>query len=114
MSSEHRQLKRWHLIYYLRVFDNQTGEVIGNLVDVTTEGLMLVSDKEITGDKDYVLKMEYPARENRAKGEVILNAHKLWSKVDINSIFYDTGFRLINPSPQAIAVIRDLIEELAF
>jgi len=114
MTTGHRQLKRWHLIFYLRVFDNNTGELLGHLADLTTEGVMLVSDQDIPVGKDYVLKMEYPERDNRKQGSIILNAHSLWSNPDINSQFYDNGFKLIDPSAESVTILRELIDELAF
>ena len=39
---ERRRLKRRHLIYYLRVFNQATDQLIGHLVDLTTEGTLTV------------------------------------------------------------------------
>ncbi len=55
-----RSQKRWHLIYYLRVFDRDTNEMIGHLVNITTEGIMLISDQTIDLDKTFHLRMLWP------------------------------------------------------
>jgi hypothetical protein len=41
---EKRKLKRRQLIYYLRVLDRDSGALVGRLVDITTEGVMLLSE----------------------------------------------------------------------
>ncbi len=51
-DSNKRQLKRVHLIYYLRIFDNNSGNNIGHLVDITTQGIMMISEKPIPAGQD--------------------------------------------------------------
>ena len=51
-GSDVRAYKRRHLIYYLEVYDDETGDLLGHLVDITLQGLKLTSKKEImTGEK---------------------------------------------------------------
>ncbi len=45
--SDRISIKRRHLIYYLRVWNNKEDKVLGHVVDITTEGLMLISEQEI-------------------------------------------------------------------
>ena len=37
--TENRRMKRWHVIYYLRIFDQDKGSLLGHLIDITTEGI---------------------------------------------------------------------------
>ena len=55
--NEKRKLNRRHLIYYLRVFDRDTSILIGHLVDITAEGIMLISEDPIETDNIFQLKM---------------------------------------------------------
>ena len=55
-----RELKRRHLFFYLEVYDVVTGELLGNLVDITTRGIKLVSKNQIPINKTYVLRMVLP------------------------------------------------------
>ncbi len=111
--TENRSLKRWHLIYYLRVFDQDTDSLLGHLVDITTEGMKMVSEKPILTEKEFRIRMEVPLKSSSAE-EVSLNAHSLWCSKDANPDFYATGFRLINPERAVINIIRALIDELSF
>jgi len=111
--TENRKMKRWHLIYYLRIFDQDTDSLLGHLVDITTEGIKMVSEKPTPLHKDFHLKMEVPLK-GRSAEEVVMNAHSLWSKKDANPDFYATGFRLVSPDRNLIRIIRALIDELRF
>ena len=111
--NENRRLKRWHLIYYLRVFNQDTGSLLGHIVDVSTGGMKVVSENPIPTEKDFRLRMEVPQEGGSAEG-VLLNAHSLWCSKDANPDFYATGFRLVNPDRAIIKLIYDIIEDLSF
>lgn len=108
-----RRQKRWNLVYYLRVLKAENNELLGHLVDLTTEGMMIISEKPIPLQATFNLRMEIPA-ENDIPRMIALTAQSLWTKRDVNPSFHDTGFKLINPSKRALNAITSLIEELKF
>ena len=108
-----RSQKRWNLVYYLRVFNAHNQSLMGHIVDLTTDGLMIISESAVAVNQRFHLKMEIPMDGETVK-TIELDAQSLWSKKDINPHFYDTGFKLIDPSGEAIKAITRLIEELAF
>ncbi len=108
-----RGLKRWHLIYYLRVFESGSEQLLGHVVDITTEGLMLISEKRIPFDREFDLRMEIP-NEDGGKRNFTMKALSVWSDRDVNRSFYDTGFELVDPTPDTIEQIQMLIDELHF
>ncbi len=111
--TENRKMKRWHVIYYLRIFDQDTDSLLGHLVDITIEGMKMVSEETIPSKKDFRLKMEVPLESGKAE-EVLFRARSLWSKKDTNPDFYATGFNLENLNTDAIKVIQALIADLSF
>lgn len=111
--TENRKMKRWHVIYYLRIFDQDTGSLLGHLVDITTEGIRMVSEDAIPTEKGFHLRMEVPLEGKKAEG-VLFKARSLWSSTDTNPDFYATGFHLENPDDATITVIQGLIDELSF
>lgn len=111
--AEKRRMKRRHLIYYLSVFDRLTNHFVGQLVDITTEGIMLTSETKFELDTLHKLKMVLPEK-IMGKNEILFDAQSLWSKQSINPNFYDTGFRLSKISKQDIAIIKHLIYDFSF
>ena len=86
---------------------------MGHLVNITTEGIMLISEKPIQTGKVYKLKMMLP-RKILDYEEIVFEAKSIWCDNDINPAFYDTGFRMINVSPQDVEVIDNLIQNFLF
>jgi hypothetical protein len=108
-----RKLKRRHLIYYLKVFDQITGQLMGHLVDITPEGIMLVSEKKIEINKSFNLRMELPA-EILMQEEILFEATSLWCKKDINPDFYATGFRTILAEIGDLNLVERLVNRYGF
>ena len=111
--TEKRHTKRWQLFYYLRVFEAQTGELLGHVVDVTTEGMMLISEAAIPKGVVYDLRMELPGARD-VSTTLNLRAQSRWSTCDVNKKFFDTGFTLVNPTQETVEAIQAIIDELQF
>lgn len=109
---ERRNLKRRHLIYYLRVFNSKTDQLIGHLVDITHKGIMLISEEPIETNAIFQLRMIFLSEIDRRK-EIGFNAKSLWCKKDINPDFFDTGFQLIDVPKEDILIFEHLIRSFA-
>lgn len=109
-NQERRTLKRWHLIFYLRVFDEESAAVLGHIVDISENGMMLLSDNPIPVSKDFRLWVDVP-KETGPRQRIRLEARSLWSHHDINPDFHDTGFYIKDPLPKIIDQLTQLIEE---
>ncbi len=88
---ETRRLQRRHLIYYLEVYDEDSGQLLGHLVDITTEGVKLISKSPIENGRTFRLRMQLPET-FFAEKELRFSAKSLWSSNAVNPDFYDTGF----------------------
>lgn len=108
-----RKVARRHLIYYLRVFDRDSKELLGNLVDISTRGIMLVSDHPLEVGKSFHLRMYLPETVEGSR-EVEFTAESRWCQNDANPDFYDTGFELIDPAPQFLEAVDKLIDDCLF
>lgn len=108
-----RSVKRSHLIYYLRVFNRSDGQLLGHVVDITHEGIMLVSEKQIPVGSQLDLHMDLP-EVIFGKTRLDFGAQSLWSRNDVNPDLFDTGFRLLTIDKQDRAIIERLIDEYGF
>ena len=113
MTDETRALKRRHLVYYLEVYDDETNELLGHLVDVTTSGLKLVSKQRIPTNRNYRLRMMLPEGYFSQK-DLYFEAQSMWSSNDINPDFYDTGFAAPKLDAKTQDIIRDLVSQISF
>jgi c-di-GMP-binding flagellar brake protein YcgR len=112
-AGDRRSIKRRHLLYYLRVWETDSDKLLGHLVDITTEGMMLVSDQPMPIGQAYALEVRLPDSEGDLK-PVRFSAISRWSDNDVNTAFYDSGFEFLEQTPQAIATVRQMLEAYGF
>jgi len=108
-----RAIRRRHLIYYLRVWDSDTKKLLGHVVDITTEGLMLISDEPIELNKLFNLEIQWQGEDDKVK-HICFEAESRWECKDVNASFYDTGFKILDQAAEVLTPIRDVIGEYGF
>lgn len=112
---ERRRLKRRTLIYYLRVTDDASGQDLGHLVDITTEGILVMSPTPIEVGKTFRLRMQLPDSDGAAgKEPVQFEARSLRNSRDVNHDFIDTAFQVTSLSPHHRSHIESLIDDYGF
>ena len=112
-SQEQRRMNRWYLVMYLRVYNQETEELLGHVVDIHKDGLRLVSDNPIPLKRRFQLWIDVP-KEHTTHQRIFFEAESMWSGRDVNPDFYDTGFRIINIGASALLQLQLLIEEFKF
>ena len=108
-----RKLKRRHLIYYLHVLEKTSGDLIGYLVDITTDGIMIMSESPIEVGEALELKILLES-EMSAKQYLYFDATVLRCVKSINGTNYDIGCKLLHLSPDDFREIEMIIDELGF
>lgn len=112
-GADKRRVKRWYLVLYLRVYNQDTQEIIGHVVDINKDGIRLVSDKPIQPNQILRLAVDVP-KESGTNQRIHLEAESLWCGRDVNPDFYDTGLRILNIDTHALLQLQLLIEEFKF
>ncbi|HPH94231.1 MAG TPA: PilZ domain-containing protein [Anaerolineaceae bacterium] len=107
---ERRKLTRNHLIHYLRVFNRDTGELLGNMVDISPEGFLLLSDHPIPINTALKFRMEFP-EEFMGKKRLDFEAHSVWFKADVNPDLFATGFKIESLDQTDRKILESLISE---
>jgi len=108
-----RRIPRKYLMFNARVFDTVTGKLIGQLLDVTPGGLMLLSERAVAPDTAYTLRLELTGG-NSDVSFIELEARSRWCRRDVDPAFYCAGFQITALSPEAAGVIRHIIEAYGF
>lgn len=110
---ERRKEWRRHLYYYSRVFDEQTHELAGRLVDITTGGMMVISEKPAQKDAVYKFKVVLPEPIEGQKS-LELEAKSKWSRQTTYQDLYDNGFQIVNISLKNIDTLNRLVSQVGF
>lgn len=104
-----RKLERIELNQTLQMIDMITGEHFGELVNITLEGLMVITDREIPTHSIYQLSLQLPEAINNSQ-TIELGADCLWCRNAENFHRFWAGFHIIDASDQAITQLQTLIE----
>jgi c-di-GMP-binding flagellar brake protein YcgR len=104
---EKRKARRRHLFEYFKIFDQETGSLFGELADITTGGIMLVSDKPVEKNAVHRLRVELP--EQMRHRRIHFSAECVRCRKDDYSGLFESGFRFVDIAPEDIEIIRATI-----
>ena len=107
-----RQQQRVQLHKPISVINMNTHKVMGALVNITTEGFMLMSDTLIESNRIYPISLLLPDAMSGHK-QVDLGTDCLWSRVEAEGERYWAGFQIIDASRSALDRIEALIGEFS-
>ncbi len=108
MHEERRREDRHHLIHYLRIFDRDNGEEIGNLVNINKGGVMIVSGMPIEEGKFLRLRMEFP-EEVDGKTQIEFDAETRWLEANEQYGLIAMGLQSHNIRPDDMKTLETLI-----
>lgn len=99
MSAERRKLSRKNFSYYMRVLDERTGNLIGQLSDISTGGFKLESTQPLQVGTTYQLRIDQTG-EISAKSYITFAARIRWCQRDpYDPTIYNVGFQLLDMTP---------------
>jgi len=109
---EKKAIKRHHLPHYLLVFNRVTNKPLGSIVNISNQGMILVSKHKLLTHAQFNLQMKVPAPKGIKK--INFEAMSHWCKQEVSPGHYDTGFSFPNPPEELKALIRALSEYFTF
>lgn len=103
---DQRTEARTHLIYYLRVFEQNSNALFGHVVDLSPSGMLITSDKPLNSAKTYRLAVEDTTIMEKL-GVIDFEAECKWCSEDSENQLWDAGFALIDPSEDFEEMLAD-------
>jgi hypothetical protein len=95
---------------YLMAFKEDGNEFLGYLMDISSQGAMLLSKCSIDEDQQLRLRVELP-KEVCGTDELLLSCKGIWCEKDVNPEYFRVGFLFTETVPQLNDVIKSLTEE---
>lgn len=114
MSDERRKLPRKYLMVYSRVFNRDTGKIIGYLSDLSHQGAMIISDDPLPENVMMHLRFDLPDPPLFSAEHLNLNARVAWCKPDIDPAFKNIGFEFGAITDEQQKIIEDMIVAYEF
>lgn len=110
MPNERRVNKRRKFVYYMRVIDNTTSELIGYLTDIGPRGFRLDSQKPLIVDKDYSMRLDLTP-EVSDRSFITFVARVKWSQLDSTDPNLNIGgFQILKISPHDEEIFNRIVE----
>jgi hypothetical protein len=107
---ERRKLDRRDFSQYMRIMNEQTGELIGHLSDLSTGGFKLECKKPIVPNQEFLMRLDLTG-DISTKDYMVFVARSRWCKKDnIDPTLYDVGFQLIEMNPGDLVAFKRMFE----
>lgn len=119
--SEKRQKQRWEIADYFHnkeslesgnfdVIDLNINQSIGQLVDISSDGMKLQSEEALEKGVIFKLRIDLP-KEIKGSDQLIVDARSLWGRKSDDSKYYETGFEFLSKFPHHDDIIKILFKD---
>ena len=107
---ERRKLDRRTFSYYMRLMNENTGELVGHLADISTGGFKMESLKAIQPNTDFLFRIELSGEVANAP-YMVFGARSKWCRPDpIDKSIYDVGFQITDITPANLEIFSRMFE----
>ncbi len=106
---ENRRQERINLIFYLPVKNAEDESLIGRIIDLTTEGMMLICENSIPAHEEFKCILDNPDEEKTSR-EINMTIVSRWTKPAENESYFYTGFRISEISPRDRSLIESIMK----
>ena len=108
--NERRKHQRKYMVFFGRVVDRNSAQLVGNVADITNDGIMIISSQPLALDQDYEMRLDL-SKEIFGIDHLDLKGRSIWCKPDIDPTLFNTGFQLQNISKEDSIIIEQIIKE---
>lgn len=109
--SDMRHRPRKNTPHNVKVIDEETGRVMGRVVDITADGMMLVSDRELVPGRQFHVRITLPVMA-QDRTDVTVDARAVWCNQDTNPSFWKVGFKFLNLAGEEGYLLEDIMHRL--
>ena len=96
---ERRHLDRRQFSYYMRVMNEDTGQLLGHLTDISASGFKLDCQKAVAVNTRYVLHLDLTS-DIATKQFMVFSATSRWCRADrFDPTSFNVGFQILEMSP---------------
>ena len=107
---ELRKKTRGYTNDYFLVFEIETGEILGRLMNLTPDGIMLISDNENELNKTIKSRMILPELVD-GKKEIYFDLQARWCQKNKRADWYETGYEIINRTEKCLKILNILASQ---
>jgi hypothetical protein len=110
---DRRKFKRQNLVFYMLIVDATTQETFGHLIDLTPDGFLMDSPKELLPEQEFRLRLD-TTPDIVEKKFITFTARCKWCMPDgIEPNLYDAGFLITEIAPEDAAILTRITDTYA-
>jgi hypothetical protein len=105
--NERRKRTRKSTNDYFLVYDLETEELIGRVMDLNAEGTMIISESPVEVPSTFQCRMVMPRMIGRHR-YLFFEAESKWCRKNTRLGWYEAGYQLINTTDEILEIIEQL------
>jgi len=109
MSTEHRRSQRKRAHHTINVTNSITGQQIGHIGNLSTDGMLLISNRQMPEDALFQFTFHLPSGATAQQHQLEIGVHEQWSEAAGAPGQYWTGFRIIDIGSEDYNVLYDWV-----
>jgi hypothetical protein len=106
MTDNRKKIRRQTSGYYI-VYDRNTDEMIGRILDLSESGAMMITAKEMPVPCHRECRMHLPER-IKGKPVIAFDLQSKWCRKNNRFDWYETGYEFVNITAETEEIIRAL------
>ena len=110
---ERRKYERRRPGHYSDVFDRDTQQLLGRLANLSTEGIMLISERALPANQTFQCRVMLPEDMNAGQS-VCFQARTLWCKPGTTPKTFQTGLHFVDIRLKDLETLEQLTQHPAF
>ena len=107
---KNRRRPRKNTPHLVKALDADNGNPLGRVVDITADGMMLVTENAYDHGTIIRARLILPVMV-QARTEVVVEAEAVWCKQDSNPSFYKVGFHFLNLAGEDGFLLEDVMQK---
>lgn len=109
--NERRMTPRRAFAYYMRVVDDETGQLVGHLADISLRGFKLDCSYPLPLERDFRLRMDLTGDVSN-RPFITFTARSKWSSPDPTAPFvHNVGFEIVHISIPEDQIFQNVVEK---
>ncbi len=108
---DYRHRPRKNTPHVVKAYDADGGKYLGRIVDITADGMMLVTKGQLTVGRTMQLRIVLPVMVQH-RTDVVLESKVVWSEQDNNPSYSKCGFKFTNVSGEDGFLLEDVMHKL--
>lgn len=106
-TADYFKVRRRRRCGFFAVYNDRDNAMLGHLVDITSEGMMIVSGAAVDTALMYDIRIDLPETVD-GRDSVTFYARPIWTGPAPEEGFYHTGFQFVRIEPAEIKIISSL------